>query len=47
MSFWFDNPGGTADQNGTLVDITNAKDELNFWAWVLYEKKETDAFGVN
>ncbi|WP_096739516.1 TonB-dependent receptor [Pseudoalteromonas atlantica] len=47
MSFWFDNPGGTADQNGTLLDITNANDELNFWAWELYEKKENDSFGLN
>ncbi|MEL0639321.1 hypothetical protein V6260_01715 [Pseudoalteromonas aliena] len=40
MAFWFDNPTGTTDANGTLVDIKNANDELNFWAWELYEKKK-------
>ncbi|GAA69289.1 MULTISPECIES: TonB-dependent receptor [unclassified Pseudoalteromonas] len=47
MAFWFDNPTGTADENGTLVDIKNANDELNFWAWELYEEKENDSLGLN
>ncbi|QHJ10005.1 hypothetical protein FX988_00214 [Paraglaciecola mesophila] len=47
QAFWFDNPTGTTDENGTLVNISNVNDELNFWAWELYEKKENDSVGFN
>jgi iron complex outermembrane receptor protein len=46
-AYWFDSPFGTTDENGTLVDIFDPDDELNFWAWEYYEKKENDSLGLN
>lgn len=46
-AYWFDDPFGTADQNGTVIDPFDPDDELNFWAWEYYEKKENDSVGIN
>ncbi|WP_087506074.1 TonB-dependent receptor [Neiella marina] len=46
-SFWFDDPSGATDANGTLVMPRNPNDELNFWAWEFYEEKENDSLGLN
>ncbi|WP_111979911.1 TonB-dependent receptor [Algibacillus agarilyticus] len=47
-SFWFDGVDtGTADVNGTLINPTRAKDELNFWAWEYAYKTENDSMGIN
>ncbi|GLR70607.1 TonB-dependent receptor [Agaribacter marinus] len=46
-AYWFDDPFGTTDENGTLVNIFDPDDELNFWAWQYLEKKENDSFGLN
>ncbi|MCM2679985.1 TonB-dependent receptor [Echinimonas agarilytica] len=46
-AFWFDNPTGATDANGTVYSPRNANDELNFWAWKYYEEKENDSLGVN
>ncbi len=47
MAFWFDDPFGTADENGTVWNPRDPDDELNFWAWQYYEKKENDSLGLN
>lgn len=46
-AFWFDDPFGTTDENGTVIDPFDPDDELNFWAWEYYEKKENDSLGIN
>ncbi|MGD8174456.1 TonB-dependent receptor [Marinimicrobium sp. ARAG 43.8] len=46
-SFWFDNPNGTADSNGTVINPRNPNDELNFWAWDYYFNTENDSVGLN
>jgi TonB-dependent receptor len=46
-AFWFDNPSGTANANGTLWNPRDQNDELNFWAWEYYQKKENDSIGFN
>ncbi|MDO6775644.1 TonB-dependent receptor [Shewanella sp. 3_MG-2023] len=46
-AFWFDNPSGSADANGTLWNPRDQDDELNFWAWEYYEEKENDSLGLN
>ncbi len=47
QSYWFDNPVGDADENGTLWNPRNPNDELNFWAWEFFEEKENDSVGLN
>lgn len=47
MAFWFDSPFGEADENGTVWNPRDPDDELNFWAWQYYEKKENDSLGLN
>ncbi|WP_299570914.1 TonB-dependent receptor [uncultured Shewanella sp.] len=46
-AFWFDNPSGSANANGTLWNPRDQDDELNFWAWEYYEEKENDSLGLN
>ncbi|KVX01291.1 TonB-dependent receptor [Shewanella frigidimarina] len=46
-AFWFDNPSGSANANGTLWNPRDQDDELNFWAWEYFEKKENDSIGFN
>lgn len=46
-AYWFDDPFGTADANGTVIDPFDPDDELNFWAWEYFEKKENDSLGIN
>ncbi|WP_119969223.1 TonB-dependent receptor [Shewanella japonica] len=46
-AFWFDNPSGAANANGTLWNPRDQDDELNFWAWEYYEEKENDSLGLN
>jgi TonB-dependent receptor len=46
-AYWFDDPFSTTDTNGTAIDIFDPDDELNFWAWEYYEKKENDSIGLN
>ncbi|MCF2946984.1 TonB-dependent receptor [Paraglaciecola aquimarina] len=46
-AYWFDDPFGTADANGTVINPFDPDDELNFWAWEYYEKKENDSLGLN
>ncbi|MFC3120316.1 TonB-dependent receptor [Agaribacter flavus] len=46
-AYWFDNPFGTTDENGTVVNIFDPDDELNFWAWEYFERKENDSIGLN
>ncbi|RME62527.1 MAG: TonB-dependent receptor [Alphaproteobacteria bacterium] len=46
-SFWFDNPSGPTDSNGTVVNIRNADDELNFWSWDFFFKTKNNSFGLN
>ncbi|MCL1143198.1 TonB-dependent receptor [Shewanella gaetbuli] len=46
-AFWFDNPSGTANANGTLWNPRDQDDELNFWAWEYYQQKENDSIGFN
>ncbi len=46
-AYWFDDPFGTADENGTVIDPFDPDDELNFWAWEYFEKKENDSLGIN
>lgn len=47
QGLWFDEPTGTPDRNGTLVNPIEVTDELNFWAWQYYEKTEGDSLGLN
>ncbi|AWB68922.1 TonB-dependent receptor [Saccharobesus litoralis] len=47
MAYWFDDPSGKADSNGTLINPFDPDDELNFWAWQYFEKKENDSLGLN
>ncbi|GAC07577.1 TonB-dependent receptor [Paraglaciecola chathamensis] len=47
QGLWFDNPTGTPDANGTLVNPIEVTDELNFWAWQFLEQTEGDSFGIN
>ena len=46
-AFWFDDPFGTTDENGTVINPFDPDDELNFWAWEYFEKKENDSVGIN
>jgi len=46
-AYWFDDPFGKADANGTVIDPFDPDDELNFWAWEYFEKKENDSLGIN
>lgn len=46
-AYWFDNPFGTTDENGTVVNVFDPDDELNFWAWEYFERKENDSLGLN
>ncbi|MEZ9138785.1 MULTISPECIES: TonB-dependent receptor [unclassified Shewanella] len=46
-AFWFDNPSGSANANGTLWNPRDQDDELNFWAWEYYQEKENDSLGLN
>ncbi len=47
MAFWFDNPTGQANENGTLFNPRDPDDELNFWAWEYFDEKENDSLGLN
>ncbi len=47
QGLWFDDPTGTPDVNGTLVNPIEVTDELNFWAWQYHEKTEGDSLGIN
>ena len=47
MSYWFDNPVGQADANGTMWNPRNPNDELNFWGWEFFDEKENDSIGLN
>ncbi len=46
-AYWFDSPRGITDENGTVVNVFDPDDELNFWAWEYFEQKENDSFGLN
>lgn len=46
-AYWFDDPFGTTDANGTVINPFDPDDELNFWAWEYFEKKENDSLGIN
>ena len=46
-AYWFDDPFGTTDENGTVINPFDPDDELNFWAWEYFEKKENDSLGIN
>ncbi|GFE79217.1 TonB-dependent receptor [Steroidobacter agaridevorans] len=47
QSYWFDRPSGRTDANGTMVEIANPNDELNFWAWNYLFETHNDSIGLN
>lgn len=47
MAYWFDDPTGQTDANGTVFNLEDPNDELNFWAWQYFERKENDSLGLN
>lgn len=47
MSFWFDDPTGDADANGTMWNPRDPEDELNFWAWDFFFETHNDSAGLN
>lgn len=47
QSFWFDNPSGAADANGTVVDVSSSPADLDFWAWEFFNESENRSIGLN